>query len=88
LVSVLSEPSTVRVPFARRGSFCRGLDVILEFDGRVWESAGLFLMSAVIEHFLALHATVNSFVRTTAVLQGRKGTVFRAPPRAGARVLL
>lgn len=88
LLAIRSEPATARVPGARRGSFCRGLDVTLEFDGRVWESAGLFLLSAVIEHFLALHATVNSFVRTTAVLQGRKGTVFRAAPRAGTRVLL
>jgi len=88
LLAVRSEPATARVPGARRGSFCRGLEVTLEFDGRVWESAGLFLLSAVLEHFLALHATVNSFVRTTAVQQGRKGVVFRAPPRAGARVLL
>jgi type VI secretion system protein ImpG len=88
LRAIRSEPATARVPGARRGSFCRGLDVTLEFDGRVWESSGLFLLSAVIEHFLALHATVNSFVRTTAVLQGRKGAVFRAAPRAGTRVLL
>jgi type VI secretion system protein ImpG len=88
LLSVQSQPATARVPGARQGSFCRGLDVTLEFDARAWESSGLFLMAAVIEHFMALHATVNAFVRTTAVLQGRKGAVFRSPPRAGARVLL
>jgi type VI secretion system protein ImpG len=88
LRSVHAEPATARVPGARRGSFCRGLDIALAFDARIWDSAGLFLMATVLEHFLALHATVNSFVRTAAVLQGRKDVVFRAPPRAGARVLL
>jgi type VI secretion system protein ImpG len=88
LVSVRSQAATARVPGARQGSFCRGLDVTLEFDPRVWDSAGLFLMATVLERFLALHATVNSFVRTTVVLQGRSGPVYRSPPRAGARVLL
>ncbi|GGF34698.1 type VI secretion system protein ImpG [Aliidongia dinghuensis] len=88
LLAVSSEPATARVPGARRGSFCRGLDVTVEFDMRAWDAAGLYLLSAVLEHFLALHATANSFVRTSAALRGRKDTVFRAPPRAGARVLL
>jgi type VI secretion system protein ImpG len=47
----------------------------------------LFLLATVLERFLALHATVNSFVRTSAVLQGRAGSVAKFPPRAGARVL-
>jgi type VI secretion system protein ImpG len=42
----------------------------------------------VLERFLALHATVNSFVRTTAMLRGQPGSVVAFPPRAGARVLL
>ncbi|MEA2768188.1 MAG: type secretion system protein ImpG [Acetobacteraceae bacterium] len=88
LLTVQSRQAVARVPGARQGSFCRGLDVTLAFEARAWESAGLFLVAAVLERFLALHATVNSFVRTSVVLQGRKGAVFRAPPRAGARVLL
>ena len=81
-------PGVARVPGARPGSFCRGLDVTLEFDARAWESAGLFLLATVLERFLALHATVNAFVRTSAVLQGRSGLAASFPPRGGARVLL
>jgi type VI secretion system protein ImpG len=88
LVSVNSHSATARVPGARAGSFCRGLDVTLEFDARAWASNGLFLLASVLERFLALHATVNVFVRTNATLQGRPGSVARFPPRAGARVLL
>jgi type VI secretion system protein ImpG len=88
LVGVTSTSGTARVPGARPGAFCRGLDVELVFDPKLWTSSGLYLMASVLERFLALHATVNSFVRTTAVLQGRVGTVARFPPRAGSRVLL
>ncbi|MCB8876983.1 type VI secretion system baseplate subunit TssF [Acidisoma silvae] len=88
LVAVNAQSATARIPGARPGAFCRGLDVELVFDAKIWQSSGLYLLTSVLERFLALHATVNSFVRTTVVLQGRPGTVARFPPRAGARVLL
>jgi type VI secretion system protein ImpG len=46
------------------------------------------LLAAVLDRFLALHATINSFVRTRAVVRGRSGTVATWPARAGGRVLL
>jgi type VI secretion system protein ImpG len=88
LVAVSSRPGAARVPGARAGAFCRGLDVRLEFDQRAWEVGGLYLLASVLDRFLALHATVNSFVRTTAVLRGRAERVAGWPARAGARVLL
>jgi type VI secretion system protein ImpG len=42
----------------------------------------------VIDRFLALHATVNSFTRTKAALRGRPGLAAQWPARAGMRVLL
>jgi type VI secretion system protein ImpG len=88
LLSVSAAPGTARVPGSRLGSFCRGLDVELEFEPRAFQGAGLFLLSSVLERFLALHATVNSFVRTTIRLRGRTDPEARFPPRAGARALL
>jgi type VI secretion system protein ImpG len=88
LVAVSSAPGTARVPGARGGAFCRGLDVRLEFDPRAWQVGGLYLLASVLERFLALHATVNAFVRTRATLRGRPGDAARFPPRAGSRVLL
>lgn len=88
LLGVQSRDGTARVPGARQGSFCRGLDVSIEFDPAAWDSSGLFLLASVLERFLALQASVNAFVRTTATLRGRPGSVARFPPRAGARVLL
>ncbi|MGH7084659.1 MAG: type VI secretion system baseplate subunit TssF, partial [Acetobacteraceae bacterium] len=88
LVGVSAAAGVARLPGGRLGAFCRGLDVTLEFDPRSWQAAGLFLMASVLERFLALHASVNSFVRTRAVLRGRPGSAAAWPARAGARVLL
>jgi len=88
LLSISSAPGTARVPNSRLGAFCRGLDVTLEFEPRAFQGAGLYLLSSVLERFLALHATVNSFVRTTIRLRGRTDPEARFPPRAGAWELL
>ena len=88
LVAVTARPGAARVPGARAGSFCRGLDVTLEFDARAWQASGLYLLAAVLDRFLALHATINSFVRTRAVLRGRGGVAASWPARAGGRVLV
>jgi len=88
LLSVTAQPGTARVPGSRLGAFCRGLDVELEFEPRAFQSAGLFLLASVLERFLALHATVNSFVRTTVRLRGRADAEIRFVARAGARALL
>ncbi|MBV9655544.1 MAG: type VI secretion system baseplate subunit TssF [Acetobacteraceae bacterium] len=88
LVSVSTSPGTARVPGSRAGSFCRGLDVTLEYDAATWNTGGLFLLAAVMERFLALHATINAFVRTRVTLRGRPGLAAAWPARAGARTLL
>lgn len=88
LVGVSAKPGTARVPGGRLGSFCRGLDVSLEFDPKAYQDNGLFLLGAVLERFLALQGTINSFVRTTLRLRGRVDPAMRFPPRAGYRTLL
>lgn len=88
LVSVTARPGTARVPGARLGAFCRGLDITLEFDPRAWQVGGLYMLASVLDRFLGLHASVNSFARTQAILRGRPGRVAAWPPRAGMRVLL
>jgi type VI secretion system protein ImpG len=86
LTGVSAGPGTARAP-GRAGGFCRGLDVTLEFDPRAWQAGGLFLLAAVLEHFLALHGTVNSFTRTSVSLRGRPGAAAAWPARSGTRVL-
>jgi type VI secretion system protein ImpG len=87
LAGISATPGAARAP-GRAGSFCRGLDVTLEFDARAWQAGGLYLLAAVLERFLALHGTVNSFTRTRAVLRGRPGIAAAWPARSGTRVLV
>jgi type VI secretion system protein ImpG len=88
LLAVSGTPGMARVPGARAGAFCRGLDVTMVFEQRAWQSGGLFLLASVLDRFLALHATVNSFVRSRALMQGRSAPAMSWPARAGAQVLL
>jgi type VI secretion system protein ImpG len=91
LLEVSAVPGAARLPAGPRGlggSFCRGLDVTLTFDQRGWHTGGLYVLASVLDRFLALHATVNSFVRTRAVLRGAPGSAAAWPARAGWRVLL
>lgn len=88
LLSVTSTAGAARAPDRKPGAFVRGLDVTLEFDARVWQTGGLFLLASVLSRFLALHAGINSFVRTAVTLRGRPGREAQFPARAGARPLL
>ena len=84
-IGVTASPGTARAP-GRAGGFCRGLEVTLEFDPRSWQASGLYLLCSVLEHFLALHGTVNSFTRTRATLRGRPGVVAAWQARSGTRL--
>jgi type VI secretion system protein ImpG len=88
LSAVTAVPGAARLPGGRAGAFCRGLDVRLTFEAQAWQPAGLYLLGAVLARFLALHGTVNGFVRCTALLQGRPDPVARWPAMAGTRPLL
>lgn len=88
LVSVRSRPTAGRAPSARGGGICRGVEVRVELDPARFSGGGLFLFASVLERFLGLSSSVNSFTRTVAVLTGREGELRRWPPRAGERVLL
>jgi type VI secretion system protein ImpG len=86
LIGISAGPGTARAP-GRAGGFCRGLDITLEFDPRAWQAGGLYLLASVLERFLALHGTVNSFTRTRVTLRGRPGNAAAWPARSGTRVL-
>jgi type VI secretion system protein ImpG len=88
LLAVRSTEGVARLPGRRPGVFCRGTDIELTFKPEAWRTGGAFLFASVLEQFLRLHATVNSFVRTTVVLPGQKDAVARWPARSGTRELL
>jgi type VI secretion system protein ImpG len=85
---ITAQPGIARVPSAGISGLCRGLDVMVEFEAAPFESGQGFLLASVIERFLALYVSINSFSRTTARVRGRVDQLRTWPPRAGSRVLL
>ena len=68
--------------------FCRGIEVTIEFDEEKYVGSGVFLFASVLEKFLGLYASLNSFTQLIATSQQREEPVKRWPPRAGEQILL
>ena len=69
-------------------TFVRGTRVELELDEEQFVGGGVYLFASVIEHFLALYATLNSFTQLTATARQRKEVIREWPPRAGQKILV
>jgi type VI secretion system protein ImpG len=69
-------------------SFCRGMQVTLEFDEDKYVGSGLYLFASVLERFLSQYVSINSFTQLTAKTLQRKEPLHIWPPRNGNRILL
>ncbi len=87
LLQVQSRRVVGRVSGAGEATFCRGVEVTIQFDEGSFSGSGLFLFASVLERFLALYGTVNSFSKLIATVKGREGELRRWQPRMGERVL-
>ncbi|MEM6672372.1 MAG: type VI secretion system baseplate subunit TssF [Planctomycetota bacterium] len=88
ILELRSEPTVSRVRIGGQPAFCRGVAVTLVLDETKFSGSGLYLFASLLERFLALHASVNSFVQTSLETNLRDGVVKRWPPRAGNRPLV
>jgi type VI secretion system protein ImpG len=70
------------------GAVCRGVEVHVEFDEDRYAGNGLYLFASVLDRFLALYASVNTFTRTVATVARREGVYKRFPARAGDQIVL
>lgn len=79
----------VRQTGSRIGTgFVRGIETTLEFDEEQFVGGGVFLFASVLERFLALYASVNSFNQLLVQISQREGLLKRWAPRAGEQSLL
>jgi type VI secretion system protein ImpG len=84
---------TARKQFARVNSengitFARGTRVDIELDEENFVGGGVYLFASVLENFLGLYVTLNSFSQLSATTRQRKEALKLWPPRAGRRILL
>jgi type VI secretion system protein ImpG len=66
----------------------RGMETTLEFDEEQYVGSGVFLLASVLEKFLGLYSSVNSFNQLVVRTRQREGVLYRWPPRAGEQTLL
>lgn len=77
-----------RVGRGAGAGFARGLEAELEFDASQYTGAGVYLFASVLEHFLGLYTSVNSFTQVVARVRQHQGVLKRWAPRAGEATLL
>jgi len=68
--------------------FCRGTEIMIEFDEEKYVGSSLFLFASVLERFLGLYTTLNSFTQLVATTRQRDKPIKLWPPRTGEQVLL
>ncbi|MDR3719374.1 MAG: type VI secretion system baseplate subunit TssF [Bryobacteraceae bacterium] len=88
IVAVTSRKQFARVNSENGITFARGTRVDLELDEENFVGGGAYLFASVLEHFLGLYVTLNSFSQLSATTRQRKEALQLWPPRAGRRVLL
>ncbi len=69
-------------------SFARGTRVEIDFDEEQFVGGGVYLFASVLEHFLGLYASLNSFSQLVATTRQRKEVLQEWPPRAGQAILM
>ncbi len=66
----------------------RGVETTIEFDEEQYAGSSLFLFASVLDRFLGLYTSINSFNQLVATIKQREGVLRRWPPRAGEQNLL
>ena len=61
--SISSRRKTARVGGGPVAGFCRGLEIEIQFDPEKYAGTGVYLLASVLDKFLPLYASVNSFTR-------------------------
>ena len=68
--------------------FVRGLETTLTFDETEYVGSGMFLFACVLEKFLGLYVSLNSFNQMVLRSRQREEIIKRFAPRAGEQTLL
>ena len=88
ITDVASASHVTRVISEQGVVFAKGIRVNLEFDEDQYVGAGVFLFASVLEKFLGLYSSINSFSQLTARTLQRKEDLKQWPPRAGEQIIL
>jgi len=85
---VQSQRQFARVSSENGITFARGQRIEIELDEDRFTGGGAFLFASVLERFLALNATLNSFTQLVVTTPQRKEALREWQPRAGRKLLI
>lgn len=87
--SVTSRRIVGRAP-GMRGAFCRGVETRLTLNEEKFQGSGAYLFACVVDHFLGLYVSLNSFSKLVATTKQRaqQQEPWQWPARAGERLVL
>jgi type VI secretion system protein ImpG len=88
ILDVQSERHFARVVSDSEISFARGARVKMLLDEEQFVGNGVYLFAAVMEYFLGLYCSMNSFSQLVVSTKQRKEILHEWPPRAGRKVLM
>jgi type VI secretion system protein ImpG len=86
--NVRSRRQFARVSSENGISFARGHRVEIELDEDRFTGGGVFLFASVLEHFIALNASLNSFTQLVVTTPQRKESLREWEPRTGRKLLI
>ena len=88
IVGVRSKRHFARINSENGIAFARGTQVEMEFDEDDYAGSGVYLFAVVIDHFLGLYASLNSFSQLVVKTRQRREVLKAWPPRAGQAILM
>jgi type VI secretion system protein ImpG len=88
ILNLKSQPHFARLTSHHGVTFARGTRVELELDEEQFAGVGAYTFSAVMDVFLGLYTSMNSFSQLTIKTRQRKRALKQWPPRAGQKILM
>ena len=88
ILSLRSEPHFARLSSPHGVSFARGTRVEVELDEEQFAGTGAFTFASVLDVFLGLYTSMNSFSQLAVRTRQRKRVLKQWPPRAGQKILI
>ena len=87
ILQIRTRPHVARLVSDQGISLARGLRVEMELDEERFTGTGAFLFGAVLEHFLGMAASLNSFTQLSITTPQRREGLHTWQPRSGRRIL-
>jgi type VI secretion system protein ImpG len=88
IAGVDHRPVVKRFHWDGTAAVCRGEEITIEFDEDKLASGCIYLLASVMERFMALYSSINSFTSLIARSKQREGRIRQWDPRAGEKVLV